>query len=309
MSGSSWCIACIVLAIALAAFVCATCILTRSLDDLIQQLDQVNRGERQGIEVYCRNRQVAAVAQLINSGYERFQERLDAKDDDLNKLNEELAFFSHDMRTPTAVIQGYMELLEIDEDEDNRREYRNRIREKLASMRAMIDELCDYSIIAANNESSSCKSVAVYELLCSVLADYYEAFLARGWEPWVAFDNEDYRVMCPEGDLRRVFSNLVGNILKYSTAEPRIVLRDDVLRISNEVTDPDGIDTTRMFDRFWRGDSSRSGNGNGLGLAVARALCERMGVGIEASLHGDVLNVELTFPKEEEATELAGGQV
>lgn|GEM_PF-4103916 len=309
MESSSWCIVCIALAIALAVFACAICLLARSLDDLIKQLDQVNKGERQSIEVYSRNRRVVAAAQLINSGYERFQEKLDAKDDDLNKLNEELAFFSHDIRTPTAVIQGYMELLEIDEDEDNRRGYRNRIREKLASMRAMIDELCDYSIIAANNETSSCKGVAVYELLCSVLADHYEAFSARGWEPRIAFDDEGYCVMCPEGDLRRVFSNLVGNILKYSAAEPHIVLHDNVLRISNEVTDPDGIDTTRMFDRFWRGDSARSGNGNGLGLAVARALCERMGVGIEAFLHGGVLNVELTFPKEERVTDLVGRQV
>ena len=75
------------------------------------------------------------------------------------------------------------------------------------------------------------------------------------------------------------------------------------------MTDSDGIDTTRMFDRFWRGDSARSGNGNGLGLAVARALCERMGVGIEAFLHGGVLNVELTFPKEERVTDLVGRQV
>ncbi len=298
MGDSVWCIVCTMLLVAACVLAYKIYVLEKSLDNLIEQLDQVNRGERRTVEVYSRNRRIVKVAQRINDGYERNQEALDAKDGDLDKFNEELAFFSHDVRTPVAVIQGYMELLEADADEGHRRMYLGKIRGKLVEMRGMIDELCDYSVIVAGGEVSACKDVVVYDLLCSVLADHYEAFAAKGWEPRIEFDDEVYRVTCPEGDLRRVLSNLVGNVLKYGGGEPHITLHNNVLHILNRAADPGGIDTTRMFDRFWRGDPSRSGRGNGLGLAVARSLCERMGIEIAASMQGDVLDVSMTFPKD-----------
>lgn len=308
MDVSVWLVVC--LALAAVAGVCAyKCLVyATSLDRLIEQLRQVNEGERCALEVHARQRRVVEVTRLLNDGRERSLALLDAKDDELERLNDELAFFSHDIRTPVAVIQGYMELLQADGDEGNRRVYLGRIREKLAVMRTMIDELCDYALIVAGSEAPACKDVVVYDLLCSVLADHYGAFAAKGWEPCLEFDDEAYRVRCPETDLRRVLTNLVGNVVKYGTGAPHIALCGSTLHISNAVANPDGIDTARMFERFWRADPARAGRGNGLGLAVARVLCERMGVRIEAGLQAGVLDVTLNFPKQGQAVMHEAGQ-
>lgn len=303
-----WCAICVVLLAAAGVLGCRLLVTRKSLDNLIDQLGRVGEGGRRHVEVYSRNSRVVAIAQRVNDVLEREQAVLDEKNGDLSRLNEELAFFSHDIRTPVAVTQGYMELLEVDGDGDNRRGYLNRVREKLATMREMIDELCDYSVIAVGDEALACESVVVYDLVSSVLVDYYEAIAARGWEPQVDFDDESYRAICPEGDLRRVLSNLVGNVLKYGAGAPHITLRGDVLHVSNKVADPSVIDTARMFDRFWRGDPARSSGGNGLGLAVARALCERMGIGIEASVCQDELDIAVTFMATNRAASSAGGQ-
>ncbi len=136
------------------------------------------------------------------------------------------------------------------------------------------------------------------------LAEIRLAFAVRGWEPRVEFDDESYRLRCPEGDLRRVLSNLVGNVLKYGAAEPRVTLTGNVLCISNKVDDSRGLDTARMFERFWRADPSRPTGGSGLGLAVARALCERMGIGISAATRYDVLEIALVLPAKREISPL-----
>lgn len=300
--------ACIALTVIAGILAFRVCIYQKSLDKLIEQLHHVQGNDCYGVEVYSRDHRIVALAKLINSEHKRSQETLEQKDDDLDRLNEELAFFSHDIRTPVAVIQGYMELLEADADEGHRYTYLAKIREKLIVMREMIDELCDYSVIAASAKVPLGETVVVYNLLCSVLADYYEAFSEKGWEPHIVFDDEDYRATCPEGDLRRVLSNLMGNVLKYGAAGPQIVLRGNVLHVSNKVTNPADIDTTRMFERFWRGDPSRTGNGSGLGLAVARTLCERMGVDIAASIRGNVLDVALTFSGSVPGISPAGGR-
>lgn len=308
MDCSAWQAVCLVLAIAVGVLAFKVAVLLKSLDKLIEQLAAPGEGAHREVGVYSRNRRIVALALLVNEEGERDRLALEAKDGELDRLNEQLAFFSHDIRTPVAVIQGYMELLEVDGQEANRQGYPEKIREKLAAMRAMIDELCDYSVIAATDVPPSCADVVVYDVLCSVLADYYEAFVARGWEPRIEFDDESYRLICPEGDLRRVLSNLVGNVLEYGAAEPHVTLTDNVLRISNEVDDSRALDTARMFERFWRADPSRPAGGNGLGLAVARALCERMGIGISAATRHDVLEIALVLPAKRERSSLMEGR-
>lgn len=308
MDCSAWQAVCLVLAIAVGVLAFKVAVLLKSLDKLIEQLAAPGEGAHREVGVYSRNGRIVALALLVNEEGERDRLALEAKDGELDRLNEQLAFFSHDIRTPVAVIQGYMELLEVDGQEANRQGYLEKIREKLAAMRAMIDELCDYSVIAATDVPPSCADVVVYDVLCSVLADYYEAFAVRGWEPRIEFDDESYRLICPEGDLRRVLSNLVGNVLKYGAAEPHVTLTDNVLRISNEVDDSRALDTARMFERFWRADPSRPAGGNGLGLAVARALCERMGIGISAATRHDVLEIALVLPAKRETSSLMEGR-
>ena len=308
MDCSAWQAVCLVLAIAVGVLAFKVAVLLKSLDKLIEQLAAPGEGAHREVGVYSRNGRIVALALLVNEEGERDRLALEAKDGELDRLNEQLAFFSHDIRTPVAVIQGYMELLEVDGQEANRQGYPEKIREKLAAMRAMIDELCDYSVIAATDVPPSCADVVVYDVLCSVRADYYEAFVARGWEHRIEFDDESYRLICPEGDLRRVLSNLVGNVLEYGAAEPHVTLTDNVLRISNEVDDSRALDTARMFERFWRADPSRPAGGNGLGLAVARALCERMGIGISAATRHDVLEIALVLPAKRETSSLMEGR-
>lgn len=93
--------------------------------------------------------------------------------------------------------------------------------------------------------------------------------------------------------IKRVLSNLVQNAIQHSPEEGHIVLsaaeEGPFLRIavSDEGQGIDAAETSRIFERFYRIDKSRSKNsgGAGLGLAIAQSIVE---------LHGGKIGVEST---------------
>jgi two-component system sensor histidine kinase BaeS len=105
--------------------------------------------------------------------------------------------------------------------------------------------------------------------------------------------------------LDQVLSNLVANALRYTPSGGKITLSAQPLPGGVRLSVQDsgaGIpaeDLPHIFDRFWRGDRSRSrhaGIGSGLGLAIARQLVQAHGgqIRVESSLgQGTTLTIDL----------------
>jgi signal transduction histidine kinase len=83
--------------------------------------------------------------------------------------------------------------------------------------------------------------------------------------------------------VERVLMNLLTNALRHTPSDGAVAVRVHALpgEVQFAVEDTgDGLDDearTRMFERFWRADRSRSSRGAGLGLAIARGLVEAHG--------------------------------
>ena len=107
------------------------------------------------------------------------------------------------------------------------------------------------------------------------------------------------------GRLDQVLGNLMANALRYTPAGGTITLRAEPAGGGVRITVSDtgeGIpaeDLPYLFDRFWRGDRSRShagGAGSGLGLAIARQLVQAHGgrIGVESQPgQGTTFTIEL----------------
>jgi two-component system OmpR family sensor kinase len=83
--------------------------------------------------------------------------------------------------------------------------------------------------------------------------------------------------------LAQVAHNLVRNALSHTPPETPVQVAVSaqhgmgVIRVSDEGPGLDPSQATRVFDRFYRGDASRTGQGTGLGLAIVRAIAEALG--------------------------------
>ena len=194
------------------------------------------------------------------------------------RFREQLAALSHDIRTPLAGAQGYLQLARRASDPDRVERYLDGAEERLAAMRVLVDDLFTYARAADPSWEPELAPCDLAEAAADALAARYEAFAARGWEPDVRLGQTAPALAAPDA-LARVFANLLENALAQGSGAPTVRAEGTTLTVTNPV-EPEvaaQLDPARLTERFYQGDPSRAGHGSGLGLAVARALTKSMG--------------------------------
>ena len=210
-------------------------------------------------------------------------------EDKLRRTNEDLQAFAamaaHDLRSPLAVISMYAELVseELGEgalDPAAAEERLHRIRRAADRGVALIEDLLAYACIGS--ESLEVGSVDLTVLAQSVAAEHQAAA-----ERPVHVKVESLPEV--EGSLpllRQLFSNLIGNAVKYTPTDREVRIRIDTAtavapdRVVIAITDNgDSIpaeDGARLFGMFQRGDN-RDVPGTGVGLAICQRVAEAHG--------------------------------
>jgi len=191
---------------------------------------------------------------------------------------------SHELRTPIAVIQGYASLLSRwgTEEPETMMESVKAIKSEADSMKELVERL----LFLARGDSDSMRVVMERLNLSTVAAEVLrEVEMIDPLHVYAAeLENEVY-VKADSGLIKQLLRILIDNSIKHSPAKSRITLI--VRREGNEALiavrdEGDGInpqDLPRVFDRFYRADSSRNRDtgGAGLGLAIAKWIIERHG--------------------------------
>lgn len=237
----------------------------------------------------------AHLAQAVNAELDAIGAEKRAAAQAQREFQQGLASLSHDIRTPLAGAKGYVQLALDEPEGPDRDRYLACAVERLGAMEVLLGSLFSYTQVRDPELALDVQPVAVLPVLANVLAGQYPAFEGRGWEPQVAFADEGLAVMADRAALDRIFENMTANALRYGTAAPTIAQQGARVTFSNKVADPAALDASRLFERFYRADPSRSKPGAGLGLAVVAELCAAMGIGVEAALEGDQLAISLDF--------------
>lgn len=217
-----------------------------------------------------------------------------------------VANVSHELKTPLTSISGYAETILAERpDARTERQFLETILANAHRMQRLVDDLLDLARI----ESGRWQPALAALDLAGVIAEVEGEFASRGAERRVTFAVEigagaATLVADPEG-VRLVLRNLVDNALRYTPPDGRITLRSraEAEGVALQVEDTgSGIPRehlSRVFERFYRVDPSRSraDGGTGLGLAIVRHTVEAHGgrVGIESQL-GTGTRVTAWFP-------------
>ncbi len=225
--------------------------------------------------------EVGRLGSALNTMLTTIEESFNEKVATEARLRQFVADASHELRTPLTSIQGYTELLRKGAfaDEEGRRRALQRVENEAVRMSAMVDDLL---LLARLDEGRSLDHIPVD--LARVAAEAVEdARAVEGLRP-IELSAEGRAVVL--GDryaLHLVAHNLVRNALAHTPpgAPVRVVATTEggqgVLRVSDRGPGLDVEAQARVFDRFYRADSARTGAGTGLGLAIVRALAEAMG--------------------------------
>lgn len=297
-----------IVAIALAVvLVCAVVLYERELGRLARFLEREDRSANERATVSFTTPGISSVAAAVNDEMDALRDERAALGERQEAFQRDLAALSHDIRTPLAGAQGYLQLHERSADPAERERCLREASSRLSAMRELTDRLFDYAKAADSDSPLACGSVEALPVLAEVLAGAYPQLKERGWEPAIDFEDDGATVLADSEALSRVFSNLLANALRHGASAPTISQRflpscdkgeGDMVELvfSNKVKDADAIDAGRLFERFYRADAARSGEGSGLGLAIVANLCRRMGGSVEAKVSHETLSIIVHLP-------------
>ena len=196
-----------------------------------------------------------------------------------------VANVSHELRTPLTAIRGYVEaLLDDRSDAEDTRKFLEIIARHSARMERLVSDLLRLARLDARQEALDLASCDLQQLFITVLGDVAPTAEAKRQRITTAVDPAACRITADPAKLHDVLRNLVENAVHYAPEAATINLEathtNGAVRISVSDSGP-GIppdDLSRVFERFYRVDKSRSRpGGTGLGLAIVKHLVELHG--------------------------------
>jgi two-component system heavy metal sensor histidine kinase CusS len=235
-----------------------------------------------------------------------FNNMLDGLEESFGRISRFSADIAHDLRTPVNNIRGEAEVaLARARTVEEYREVLGSCLEEAVRLSDLIGDL----LFLARSESPLAhlhrESIDVGELL-SGIREYYEAPAAdRGVSLSTLVPDEPVIAQLDRSLLQRAVGNLVSNALAHTPQGKSVVLGASVepAAVRIEVSDggvgipPEAL--SRVFDRFFRVDESRSqaSGGTGLGLAIVQSIMVLHGGKVEiASQVGQGTQVTLRLP-------------
>lgn len=221
------------------------------------------------------------------------------------RKNDLIVYLAHDLKTPLTSVIGYLNLLvdEPDISAATRARYTGIALEKAERLEELINDFFDITRFNLTTLTLDMENTNL-SMMLEQIAFEFRPLLAEKELEIVTELESNVNIMCDRDKLERVFDNLLRNAINYSYNGTKIILsmkrdNDNVRIVVSNVGKtilPEKL--ARIFEQFYRVDSSRSTStgGSGLGLAIAKEIVELHGGTIEAASADEKIVFTLTLP-------------
>jgi heavy metal sensor kinase len=219
--------------------------------------------------------QVSEVKNIANS----FNAMLDRLQSAFETEKRFVADASHELKTPLSVIKAQCDVLLQDDDTDGKyTQALNRIRAASNSMNRLIGDMLSLARLDSGSLSAAdFTTVSLYECIDNAIK-FTEFSAKENQVKIIKKIPEDINILGDRDMLTEVFLNIIDNAIKYSkpggTVEIKAAHNTDGVEVAVQDTGA-GIregDSAKIFDRFYRSDTSRGIEGTGLGLSIAKEI-------------------------------------
>ncbi len=185
----------------------------------------------------------------------------------------------HELKTPLAIISANADVMELCQGEN---EWLTGIKKQTVRMNTLVKNLVELSKLGEMNDSSKHMQFDISEAVSDTASGFATAAEASG-KQFNYFVAGDLKYTGNEEEIRQLISILCDNAIKYTDDGGIIKLglykigKNIQIDVFNTCEYVDPASVSKLFDRFYRADSSRSREtgGYGIGLSVAKAIVDR----------------------------------
>jgi len=230
--------------------------------------------------------------QLLASTFKSMLQQIQRQFVQLQNIDEHrrvlLADLSHDLRTPLANLQGYIETLAISGDKistEERQKFVEISMRNAKNLKRLIDQIFELAYLEGGQVTLHQEPFSVGELLYDVVAKFELKAEAEDLTLRIEPAQCDYQVFADIGKLERVLTNLIENAIRHTPEHGAITLavelngqRGNRLRLDVRDTGT-GIskhEIAHIFDARYRASNAEEDKNThvGLGLAISKKLVE-----------------------------------
>lgn len=226
---------------------------------------------------------------ILNTAFGQMQDKIEQQVEQIQAADKNrrdlITNVSHDLRTPLAAIQGYLDTLWIKKDclsQTESAEYLTTASKHCVRLNHLVNDLFELSKLDSLAIKPNLETFSLSELIQDVSMEF----------KLVAQEHQiDFQVDLPEGHsvvkadiglMQRVFENLISNALKHTPKNGRVLLQLQQLEDQYKVIISDtgrGISEQELpfiFDRLFQAENSSTANSSssGLGLAIVKKIMD-----------------------------------
>lgn len=182
--------------------------------------------------------------------------------------------FTHEIKTPLGIINGFSELVEIEQDEKKRNEYITIIQNETKRINELVLAMLDLSKLESQKVSLKLEEVDLLDIVGDCLDSMMYLFERKQIKVHTQLDSS--MVKAERFKIEMVIDNFISNALRYTAEGKNVYVRLDEhgFEIENEGHPIPKDDLEKIWLTFHKVDRSRNAEGTGLGLAICKAILD-----------------------------------
>lgn len=168
------------------------------------------------------NDEIAELGEHLNQMRISFVENMENEKVARNANKDLISAMSHDLRTPLTTLNGYLEIVQLEKGDKNKREeYIKRCLDKVAEIRDLSDKMFEYSLVFSSEDDCVLQKIEIREI-SQCLNDHIQYLKVLGFNMEASFHLCELSIDANWLMLQRIFNNLFSNIQKYADKEKMV---------------------------------------------------------------------------------------
>ena len=265
--------------------------------------------------------EVGKLTDTFNRMADRMLEQMTALQNTDAMRRELVANISHDLRTPLASLQGYLETLHLKGGSlpaEEQRSYLEIALKQTEQLSGLVARLFDLAKLDSGQMNATLEPCALGDLVQDVVQEFELAASKRGIDLTCSIRPDLPLVLADVGLMERVLRNLIENALRYTQSAGSVSVavspaaNGALVEIADTGIGIPAAELSRIFERFYRVEKSRdvAGGSAGLGLAIAKRILDlhHSAISVASAPGKTVFRFALEYAPTRAAVEIDGSE-